>query len=294
MKGKIVIAGGTGFLGNYLHEKFTALGYHVEIISRSNGISWDDTTKLTETINGSLAVINLAGKSVNCRYTESNKQEILGSRIRTTKRMGEIIAACDKPPEVWFNSSTATIHRDEQERANNEYDGIAGDGFSVNVAKQWEATFNSFDLPHTRRIAMRISIVLGKDGGVFPVYKNLVRFGLGGRQGSGKQMFSWIHIEDVFRIILFTLENKNFSGPVNMAAPHPVDNTELMRLLRKAFHMPIGLPSFTWMLKIGAFVIGTETELILKSRWVKSKKLEEQQFQFSFPTLEKALAELTT
>jgi uncharacterized protein (TIGR01777 family) len=294
MKEKIVLAGGTGFLGSYLQKRFIDSGYDVIIISRSHGIYWNDDDGLKTAINGSLAVINLAGKSVNCRYTEKNKKEILQSRLRTTQKLGEVISTCENPPEIWFNSSTATIYRDENERPNNEYDGIAGNGFSEDVALQWEGVFNHFNLPNTRRVAMRISIVLGKDGGVIPVYKNLVRFGLGGKQGSGKQMFSWIHVEDVYRVISHIIQRKNFVGPVNMAAPHPITNEVLMRCLRKHAGMPIGLPSFEWMLRIGAMLIGTETELILKSRWVISKRLEEENFDFQFATIEEALKELNS
>lgn len=292
MKEKIVLAGGTGFLGTYLRKRFIDSGYDVIIMSRSQGISWNDDDGLKSAINGSLAVINLAGKSVNCRYTEKNKKEILQSRLRTTQKLGEVISTCENPPEIWFNSSTATIYRDENERPNNEYDGITGNGFSEDVALQWEGVFNHFNLPNTRRIAMRISIVLGKDGGVIPVYKNLVRFGLGGKQGSGKQMFSWIHVEDVYRVISHIINQKNFVGPVNMAAPNPITNDAFMRCLRKHAGMPIGLPSLEWMLKIGAMLIGTETELILKSRWVVSKRLEEENFNFQFATIEEALKEL--
>ncbi|MBX7052511.1 MAG: TIGR01777 family oxidoreductase, partial [Flavobacteriales bacterium] len=220
--------------------------------------------------------------------------EILESRLRTTRRLGELISSCSTPPEIWFNSSTATIYRDEQQRPNDEYDGIAGEGFSVQVAKQWESVFNSFDLPHTRRIAMRISIVLGRDGGVLPVYRKLVRFGLGGKQGSGQQMFSWIHIEDVFGIIKHAIHHTTMIGPINMAAPHPVTNASFMSILRKTYHMPFGMPSQAWMLKLGALIIGTETELILKSRWVISKRLAEEKYVFKFPEIEEALIDLTS
>lgn len=291
---KIVIAGGSGFIGAYLAEQFGKTGYEVLIISRSNPyIRWDDEAAIIAALEGAVMLINLAGKSVNCRYTEANKKEIFRSRTETTKILGKAIRLCKHPPELWLNSSTATIYRYAEDLPMTEQDGETGQGFSVEVAKAWEQAFFEFeDLPHTRLVALRIAIVLGKGGGVIKPYTNLVRYGLGGRQGSGKQMFSWIHLEDLYRIILFIQEDKSRKGIYNCSAPHPVKNRELMYTLRKLIGRPWGIPAPTWLLKLGAIIIKTETELVLKSRWVIPQRLLEEGFVFRYPELEPALGQI--
>ena len=287
---KIVLAGGTGFVGKYLKTKFSELGYEVKIISRqNNSIQWTDLISIQEAIDNSEMLINLAGKSVDCRYNKKNKEEILRSRAETTKILGDIILKCKNPPELWINSSTATIYRHAEDRPMTESDGEIGSGFSVSVAKEWEKTFFDFRLPKTRQVALRMAIVLGKDGGVMIPFKNLVRFGLGGKQGNGNQMFSWIHIADLFGIIQFLQSNKKMTGAYNCSAPNPVSNETLMQSLRQAMSVKIGLPSPKLLLKIGAIIIRTETELILKSRWVIPERLTKAGFQFQFSTIDKAL-----
>lgn len=290
---KIVLAGGTGFIGEYFKEKFKELGYEVKIISRQmQHISWEDKEGIKEALEDAELLINLAGKSVNCRYNETNKNEIMNSRIRTTTLLGEAIQACENPPEIWMNSSTATIYRHAEDRPMTEDSGEIGTGFSVDVATNWEQTFFSFDLPNTRQIALRIAIVLGKGGGVMTPYQNLVKFGLGGFQGTGNQMFSWIHIEDLFKIVLFLKEKEELTGVFNCSSPQPVSNRELMKELRKTLNVPFGLPSPKWMLEIGSLIIKTETELVLKSRWVLPERLEREGYTFTFETLEKALQDI--
>ena len=192
---KIVIAGGTGFLGKFLAAKFRERGAEVIIISRNKGnVLWSDKQKVVRALNNADVVINLAGKSVDCRYNEKNKHIILHSRVETTRAIGDAISECKQPPRLWINSSTATIYRHAEDRPMTEEKGEIGKGFSVNVALQWEKAFFDFKLPATRQVALRMAIVLGKDGGVMQPLKRLVRFGLGGRQGRGNQMFSWIHI----------------------------------------------------------------------------------------------------
>lgn len=294
MDKKIVIAGGTGFIGDYLTRKFTTLGYQISIISRQKGhIHWDDSSAITTALENSEMVINLAGKSVDCRYNEKNKNEILKSRTVTTKKLGEAILRCNQPPELWINASTATIYRHAEDRPMTEKDGEIGNNFSVNVGIKWEEAFFSFQLPRTRQAALRIAIVLGENGGVMKPYMNLVRFGLGGKQGNGNQMFSWIHIEDVFNIVLFLQSNKSLEGVFNCSAPHPVRNKALMKAFRKIMHVRIGLPSPKWLLEMGAVLINTETELILKSRWVIPEKLLNAGFVFTYPTLQPALEDIT-
>ncbi|MCM3242651.1 TIGR01777 family oxidoreductase [Cytobacillus firmus] len=287
---KVVLAGGTGFIGEYFKNRFKDLGYEIHIISRQKQhISWEDKLSIKEALEDTELLINLAGKSVNCRYNEANKNEIMNSRIRTTKILGEAIQACTNPPAIWMNSSTATIYRHAEDRPMTEEKGEIGSGFSVNVATNWEKTFFSFDLPKTRQIALRIAIVLGKDGGVMTPYRNLVKFGLGGIQGTGNQKFSWIHIDDLFQIVLFLKDKEELSGVFNCSSPQPVSNRELMKELRKTLNVPFGLPSPKWMLEIGSLLIKTETELVLKSRWVLPDRLEREGYTFTFKTLDKTL-----
>jgi uncharacterized protein len=290
MKKKIVIAGGTGFIGKYLHQKFEKLGYEVKIISRQkNNIQWQDEIKLTEALENAEMLINLAGKSVDCRYNEKNKKEIYDSRINTTKQLGKAILKCKNPPPLWINSSTATIYRHAEDRPMTETNGEKGTGFSVGIATAWEKAFFDFDLRNTRQVALRMAIVLGKEGGVIHPLKNLVRFGLGGKSGKGNQMFSWIHIEDVFSIILFIQQNKSLHGAINTAAPKPETNTSFMKKFRKYMNMPFGLSTPKWLLEIGAVIINTETELILKSRWVIPERLLNEGYVFKYPTLNDTL-----
>jgi len=293
MKKKIIIAGGTGFVGKYLNKKFATAGYQVIIISRNkNHVSWDNTPLVTEVLENAAILINLAGKSVDCRYNEKNKKEIYDSRIDTTKILGDAMINCQNPPPLWINSSTATIYRHAQDRPMTESTGEIGTGFSVNVATNWEKAFFGFKLPETRQVALRMAIVLGNNGGVIKPLKNLVRFGLGGKQGSGKQMFSWIHIEDLFRIITFVQQHNELSGVINTCAPNPVSNKTLMQLLRKNLGVGFGLPAPVWLLKMGAVIIKTETELILKSRWVIPEHLLAAGFQFQYAEIAIALKQI--
>lgn len=293
MKKKVVLAGGTGFIGKYLEKQFVQQNYEVIIISRqSQHVAWTDTKGIKAAVDNAELVINLAGKSVDCRYNEKNKKEIFDSRTETTRILGEAIESAANPPELWINSSTATIYRHAEDRPMSEKTGEIGDGFSVEVAKAWEKSFFDFNLPHTRQAALRIAIVLGKDGGVMTPFKNLVTFGLGGVQGPGTQMFSWVHIEDVYRIMLFIRDRKDLQGVFNCSAPNPISNKLFMAQMREKMNRKIGLPSPRWMLEIGAVVIRTETELILKSRWVIPEKLEKEGYQFKYPKIDEALAEI--
>ena len=290
MSKKIVIAGATGFVGKYLTNKFETLGYKIKIISRQpRHINWNNISAITEALENAEMLINLAGKSVDCRYNEKNRKEIYNSRIDTTKILGEAILLCKNPPEIWINSGTATIYRHAEDRPMTELNGEIGKGFSVNVATNWEKTFFDFDLHNTRQIALRMAIVLGRNGGVIKPIKRLVQFGLGGNQGRGNQMFSWIHLEDVYKIILFLQQHKNLSGIFNTSAPNPVNNKTLMQTFRRILHIKIGIPIPEWLLKIGAVIIKTETELILKSRWVAPERLLEEGYIFRYQTIDNAL-----
>ncbi|KMJ58385.1 NAD-dependent epimerase [Bacillus sp. LL01] len=293
MNKKVVLAGGTGFIGRYLEKQFIQQNYEVKIISRQpQHIAWTDMKEIEAAIDGAELVINLAGKSVDCRYNEKNKKEIFDSRTETTRIIGESIKSVPNPPELWINSSTATIYRHAEDRPMTETTGETGEGFSVEVAKTWEKSFFNFNLLQTRQVALRIAIVLGKNGGVMTPFKNLVTFGLGGVQGPGTQMFSWVHIEDVYRIMLFIRDRKELQGVFNCSAPNPVSNKQFMAEMRNKMNRKIGLSSPRWMLEIGAVIIRTETELILKSRWVVPERLEKYGYQFKYPRIEEALTEI--
>ena len=230
---KVVLAGGTGFVGQDFAQRFRKLGYEVLIISRQPGhIAWEDRAGFIGALEEAEMLINLAGKMVNCRYTEENRKVILESRTRTTRILGDAVLACNHPPELWINSSTATIYRHAEDRPMTEKEGEIGSGFSVDVAKAWEQAFFEFSLPSTRQIALRIAIVLG-EGGVMVPMTNLVRFGLGGSQGAGTQQFSWIHIEDLFRMVIYLQEHPHLNGVFNASSPHPVTNRELMAHLQR-------------------------------------------------------------
>ncbi|MCD2426035.1 TIGR01777 family oxidoreductase [Niabella pedocola] len=290
MKSKIVIAGGSGFIGQYLVKRFREEGYEVLLISRgASYITWSDTDKIRTALEGAEALINLAGKSVDCRYTNANKQAILESRVTSTEQLQRAVDQCIRPPKLWINSSTATIYRHATDRAMDERSGEIGTGFSVHVARAWEQAFFKTPTPHTRKIALRTAIVLGMGGGVMQPYSNLVRFGLGGVQGTGQQVFSWIHIEDVYRVIRFMMEHPLPEGVYNTAAPFPVLNKQFMQALRERIKPFVYFSTPEWLLKLGATLIGTETELVLKSRWVVPHKLQEAGFLFKYPTITEAL-----
>ncbi|NMM49974.1 TIGR01777 family oxidoreductase [Marinigracilibium pacificum] len=298
---KIVIAGGTGFLGRLLSKYLYNAGFDVYILTRSVEISdkfkyvyWDGQSlgRWTEILEGAEAVINLCGKSVNCRYNEHNKSLIYTTRIIPTNLLGRAISKCVNPPKVWMNSSSATIYADSYHQANTEDTGIIGEGFSVDVCRKWELEFNSFTLPKTRKVILRTSIVLGKNGGALIPIKTLVKFGLGGKHGSGDQFVSWIHEEDFCRAISFILEHSDLKGVINIAAPCPVTNFELMNTIRGIMKVPFGIPQGEKLLGFGALLIGTETELVLKSRRVVSNKLNYCNFKFKFNNVRHALKDL--
>lgn len=303
---KIVIAGGTGFIGRALAAFFgkdndvVILGRHVPADPpNANGyriqyLQWDGLRvekHWAAAIDGSDLVINLAGKSVNCRYTSKNKQEIFDSRTDSTRAIGLAIRDAVVPPKVWINAASATIYRHAEDHPQDEYTGEIGDGFSVQVCKKWEKVFDEQRTPFTRKVALRIAITLGT-GGVIVPYLHLLKFGLGGRQGSGRQMYSWVHIEDLCRVVRWVYERDKVEGIYNVCSPHPISNRQFMKSLRKAGGTRMGLPVFTWMLKLGALLIGTETELVLKSRWVLPAKLLETGFIFKHPDIEDALKDV--
>jgi uncharacterized protein (TIGR01777 family) len=304
MKPRIILAGGSGFLGKALADKFVARGDEVIVLTRSprersdgaKEIAWDakspgDWTRL---INGAEVVINLTGKSVDCRYSEANRKAIIASRVDSTLVLGRAIAQCNQPPRVWLNCSSATIYKHTFETPMDEAGETgatpeAKDEFSIEVIRQWERALDETPTPRTRKVTMRITLVFGRDGGVFPVLRRLAKFGLGGKMGSGKQFVSWIHVDDFLRSVEWLIARDDLSGPVNLAAPNPLPNGDMMRQVREVYGAPFGLPATEWMLEVGAFFLRTETELIIKSRRVVPGRLLASGFKFKFPELRGAL-----
>lgn len=284
----IVIAGATGFIGQHLHRVLAADGITVRTIGRTAGDArWGED--LRPVLENSDALINLAGRSVSCRYTKRNADAIFASRTETTKALGAALAGCSSPPPVWINSSTGTIYRDARDRPQDEDTGELGAGFSVAVARAWEHEL--YDAPaRVRKIALRTAIVLGPGGGALNPLINLARIGFGGAQGDGNQMFSWVHVHDVYGAIRHLITRTEIRGPVNLATPHPVTNAQLMAAIRRHLGRPVGVPLPAWSLRAGARIIRTEEELVLKSRWVHPAVLLGTGYAFRHPTIDDALA----
>lgn len=308
MKPRIILAGGSGFLGQMLAQYFHESGWDIVVLTRtprvrSDGVrevGWDGQTlgDWAGELDGAEAVINLAGKSVNCRYHERNRRELLESRLRPTQVLGEAIATSRLPSRVWLNSSTATIYQHTFGPAWDEAGEIGGcaaakDLFSVQIATEWERVFNEAKTSSTQKVALRSAMVLGHaKNSVLPNLLRLGRLGLGGRMAGGRQFGSWIHQEDWCRAVEWIMEHASLCGPVNLAAPNPVTNAELMATIRKVCHAPFGLPAPGWLLEIGAFFMRTETELIIKSRRVAPGKLLADGFTFRHPHLLPAIEQL--
>ncbi len=321
-KRRIILAGGSGFLGNALAKHFCERGGEVIVFTRQprgrcdgvKEIAWDARTlgNWAQFVDGADAVINLAGRSVDCRYNAKNRRDIIASRVDSTCVLGAAIALASKPPRVWLNSSSATIYKHSFDTPMDE-NGATGttpeahDAFSIEVVERWEKALNAecggrraesnqslltSAATRTRKVALRLSLVLGVDGGVFPVLRRLTKSGLGGRLGSGRQFVSWIHVVDFLRAVDWLIEQEDISGAVNLAAPIPLPNAEMMRWFRVACGVPFGLPATEWMLEVGAFFLRTETELILKSRRVVPGRLLAAGFSFQFPELRAALQDL--
>lgn len=312
---KIIIAGGTGFIGQALaarwgkHNRIVILSrqdtrahnnaYGQQMLTEAEGYHitncrWDGQhveSQWANEIDGCDLVINLAGRSVNCRYTRRNRQEILDSRVNATRAIRRAIREATVPPKLWINAASATIYRHAEDRPQDEYTGEIGTGYSVQVCQSWERAFFEQRTASTRKVALRTAITLG-EGGVLVPYRHLINWGLGGRQGSGRQMYSWVHIEDVGLAIEWFVDHPDLEGVYNIAAPGPVTNTCFMATLRKLMGRRFGLPAPAWLLKLGAALIGTETELVLKSRWVLPTKLEKTGFRFRYPLIEEALLSL--
>ncbi len=298
---KLIIAAGTGFLGQVLVDHFKKKTQEIIVFTRGkskikNGINyihWDakNMTGWERELEDADVLINLAGKSVDCRYTEKNKNEIIASRVDSTTILNKAILQCRNPPKHWLNSSTATIYRHSEDKQMDEVNGETGFDFSMNVAHMWEKAFFRTETPKTKKTAMRTSIVLGKKGGAFIPLKRLAYLGFGGKQGNGNQFVSWIHEKDFARAVAFIIE-KEIEGVINIVSPEPIHNREFMEALRISRNIPFGIPIGTLLLKLGAKIIGTETELVLKSRNVIPKRLQENGFKFIYGDIYKAMHRL--
>jgi uncharacterized protein (TIGR01777 family) len=306
---KLVIPGGSGQVGTVVARAFHADGHEVVVLSRSptpapwRVVPWDARTVggWAAELDGADAVLNLAGRSVNCRYTPTNRKLILDSRVDSARAVGQAIVRCRRPPRVWLQMATATLYAHRFDAPNDEFTGRLGGSepdapdtwrFSTDVATAWEQAAN-VDTPGTRRVILRAAMVMSPDrGGVFDVLLGLVRRGFGGRAGDGKQFVSWVHDRDFVRAVRWLIDRDDVSGPVNVAAPNPLPNAEFMRTLRRTWGARFGLPASRWMLEVGAFALRTETELILKSRRVVPGVLTRHGFRFDFPTWEQASEDL--
>jgi uncharacterized protein len=297
---KIIIPGGSGQVGTILARSFVANGHEVVVLSRKiekapwRVLHWDAETigDWALEFENADVVINLAGRNVNCRYNAENRRQIMDSRVNSTKIVGEAISKCKNPPRVWLQSSTATIYAHRFDAANDDVSGIIGGDeidapdtwkFSIEVAKAWEKAANEADTPNTRKVLLRSAMTMSPDrDGIFDVMLGLVKKGLGGTAGDGKQYISWIHEADFIRAIYWLIEHEDISGAINLASPNPLPNREFMKIFRESYGMKIGLPATKLMLEIGAIFLRTETELILKSRRVVPTRMLQSGFEFQF------------
>jgi hypothetical protein len=312
---RIVLPGGSGQVGQMLARYFQKQGHQITVLTRGpytppwQTVHWDGEHigPWTETLEGADACINLSGRSVNCRMNATNRRAMYESRIGTTRLLNDVISRLSDPPRVWLNASTATIYRHSIDKPMDEGTGELGGNeligkkrrapdtwnFSVHIAKEWEAAFFETETPHTRKVALRSAITFSPTpGNAFQVFSNLVRLGLGGTQGNGRQFVSWIHETDFARAVGFLIAHEEMDGPVNIAAPNPLPNREFMQALRDAWDMPNGFPAPALLIEIGAFFMRTESELVLKSRRAVPGRLLDAGFEFEFPEWTEAAEDL--
>ena len=307
---KIILAGGSGQLGQLLARSFEGEGEDVVVLTRSHrvasgrAVAWDGKSAgdWEGEIEGSDVVVNLTGRNVNCRYTEANRREMLASRVESARAVGAAIARAASPPRVWLQMSTATIYAHRFDAPNDEITGLLGGsepgvpaywGFSIQIAREWEKAQADAATPRTRKVALRSAMVMSPDrGGIFDTLLGLVRHGLGGPAGTGEQFVSWMHHRDFLRAVKLLIVRGDIAGPVNLASPNPLPYREFMKALRDAWGIGFGLPATTWMLKVAAFAMRTDTELVLKSRRVVPRRLLEAGFDFEFPDWSEAARDL--
>ena len=301
---KVVLAGGSGNIGSALQQHFLSQGHSVVVLSRSGHVRWDGKTlgPWADEIDGADVVMNLAGRTVNCRYNERNLAEMMSSRVDSTRVVGEAIAAAKRPPKVWLQASTATIYAHRYDKANDEIDGIIAGAetdaprtwrASIDIAFAWERELELAQTPSTRKVALRTAMTMSPDAGsVFAVLAGLTRRGLGGRLGDGRQFVSWIHERDFCRASSFVIDHEELAGPINFCSPNPLPQAEFASVLRSVLGVKIGLPALAWMVELGTIAMRTESELVMKSRRVVPRRLLEAGFKFEFPDWRSAAIEL--
>jgi uncharacterized protein (TIGR01777 family) len=307
---KVIIPGGSGQVGTMLARVFHGEGHEVVVLSRKpplapwRSLRWDGVNlgDWVVELDGADVVINLAGRNVNCRYHARHRREILHSRVKSTHAVGAAIACVRCPPRVWLQASTATIYAHRSDAANDEATGVLGGNepdapetwrFSIEVAQAWERTLDAAITPQTRKVKLRSAMTMSPDsGGVFATLSALVRCGLGGPAGDGRQFVSWIHEEDFIRAVRWLIDHEEINGAVNLAAPEPLPYAEFMRELRAAWGAPFGLPAPVWLLELGTWLLRTESELVLKSRRVAPARLLASGFDFRYPAWPEAARQL--
>jgi uncharacterized protein (TIGR01777 family) len=291
---RIILAGGSGFVGGALASALRTKGYEPLVLGRSStDLIWDGKTlgDWANALEGAQAVINLTGKNINCRHTDENRREILRSRVDSVRVLGDAITKCAVPPKTFLQASGIGYYGDTGDRIADE-DSPSGDDFPAEVCRQWEGAFSTLELPATRKVVLRLGVVLGRDGGALPMLEKLTRWFLGGAVGNGRQFISWIHLADIVQMFASAVEQRELIGDFNACAPEPVTNAEFMRQLRRALHRPWSPPVPAPFAKAGAWLMGTDGDLALTSCRCVPRLFLEHGFDFQFPSLRDALANL--
>ncbi|PYK58137.1 MAG: TIGR01777 family protein [Verrucomicrobia bacterium] len=301
MKPRIVLAGGSGFVGQLLSPFLVSKNCEVIVLTRAEpdhggavrNVHWNGKTVAdwVEFVNGAYAMVNLTGRSINCRHTPENRREIIDSRVDSVRVLGQAIGRCAQPPQVFLQIAGVGIYGDKGERICDETTA-PGDDFMTEVCQKWEAAFDSVDAPKTRKVLLRLGGVLGPNGGFLGLLGRLTRWFLGGQVGSGRQYISWIHVTDLSRMVLASIENQELTGTLNATSPNPVTNAEFVRELRRALHRPWSPPVPEFAARIGSWLMGTEASLALVSQRCAPKRFLENGFNFEFPTLRPALTNI--
>jgi len=301
MRPRIVLAGGSGFIGQSLSSFLLSKNYEVIVLTRAeshhrgavHNVQWDGKTldDWLEFANSAFAVVNLTGRSINCRHTPEHRREIIDSRVDSVRVLGQAIARCAQPPKVSVQIAAVGIYGDKGERICDETTA-PGDDFVTKVCEKWETAFESVKAPATRKVLLRLGVVLGPNGGFLGLLGRLTRWFLGGQVGNGRQYLSWIHIADLSRMVLASIENQELTGVFNATSPNPVTNAEFMRELRRALHRPWSPPVPEFAARIGSWLMRTEADLALVSQRCVPKRFQENGFNFEFPTLRQALTNI--